>query len=313
MTIFLTALTAVSIMLIVAVPGFILKKKNMVSEDCIPGLSKVLLFVCQPCLAVYTFSGVDFSLETLKNIGVFALLVTIIHAIILSAAYIALRRRSKEPVYRIMTIATTFGNCAFFGIPVIEALLPETASSLIMYTTVYAVVMNVLGWTVGSAIISGDSKYISVKKVFLNPAMLSAVLAMVMFVFGIKLPDTVGSMVTTIAKMATPLSMLVMGMRLATVELKYMFSDIRLYLAIAVKQFIMPLIAFLVVFRLPFLDIDMRRTFFIICACPVASIVLNFSEIVGAGQKEGASVVLLGTIVSIVTLPVMMFLLPFIV
>ena len=43
---------------------------------------------------------------------------------------------------------------------------------------------------------------------------------------------------------------------------------------------------------------------------PVASVVLNFAEIAGEGQKKAASLVLLGTILSIVTLPLMMLLLP---
>ena len=54
----------------------------------------------------------------------------------------------------------------------------------------------------------------------------------------------------------------------------------------------------------------MKAVLYIICCCPVASIVLNFSEILGEGQKEAASTVLLSTILSILTLPIMTLLLP---
>lgn len=310
---FYIALLAVGVLLLIAAPGYILMKRKMLSEECIPGISKILLFVCQPCLAAFTLGKLEYSGELLLNLGIFAALVILVHAVMLGGSFLVLKKRASESIYRIMTIGTTFGNCAFFGIPVIEALLPESASSLIAYTTVYAVVMNVLGWTVGSAVISHDTKYISVKKIFLNPAMIGTAAALIIFIFGIEFPKEIDSMIEYTARMATPLSMLVMGMRLGTMNMVKVFTDLRVYITIAVKQFVMPLIAFGVVMLLPSIDLGLRQTFFITCACPIASIVLNFSEIVGEGQEAGANLVLVSTICSIVTLPVMMFLLPLIV
>ena len=109
--------------------------------------------------------------------------------------------------------------------------------------------------------------------------------------------------------MVATLSTATIGMRLATMELRGLFTDLRVYLTIAVKQIVMPLIAFLLVFYLP-ISSEVKQTFFIICACPVASVVLNFAEIVGAGQREAAKMLLLGTLLSVVTLPPMMLLLP---
>ena len=315
MEVFLIALLAVFVLLLVAVPGYLLMKRKMISEACIPGCSKILLYVCQPCLAVYSFMSVPLTREMLINIGLFALLMIVIHAVMLGGTYLVLRKKAKEPIYRILTIGTTFGNCAFFGIPIIEALLPVEAPGLLVYTTVYAVVMNVLGWTVGSAIIANDIKYMSVKKIFLNPAMIGALVAFIIYLTGISFPEEIGSMISMTARMATPLSMLVMGMRLATMEMKTVFTDIRIYLTIAVKQFLMPAIAFGIVMALSLIDsVDtlLLKTFFITCSCPAASIVLNFAEIVGEGQKSAANLVLVSTMCSIITLPIMMFLLPLI-
>ncbi len=312
MELFLITLLAVAMLLILAVPGFLLKKKNMVGEECISGFSKVLLYVCQPCLAVYTFMNLPRSWENIKNVGIFAALALIVQVIMLGGAYFILRKKAKEPIYRIITLATTFANCAFFGIPIIEALLPEISSGLIVYTTVYAVIMNIIGWTVGSAIISQDMKYISIKKICINPSTLGLLAALLIYASGIRFPGTVGSIIECTARMATPLSMLIMGMRLATMKFSSMFNDIRVYLTIAVKQFLMPLAAFLMLFALTGIDVNLRKTLFILCACPVASVVLNYAEIIGEGQKAAANLTLVSTILSILTLPVMMLLLPFI-
>ena len=114
MDIFYAALGAVAVLLAVAVPGYVLKKKKMVGEDCMPSLSKILLFVCQPCLSVYTFKSATFSVEKLSSIGIFALLATVVQILMLGIAYLCFRKYMKNPLYRIMTIACSLGNCAFF-------------------------------------------------------------------------------------------------------------------------------------------------------------------------------------------------------
>lgn len=307
--IFKISLIAVAVLLLATVPGYIMMKRKMLDEACISGFSKVLLFVCQPCLAVYTFTSATLSAEKLIEVGIFAGLTAAIFLIVLGGAYLFLHKKYSEPIYRIVTIATTFANCAFFAIPIIEAILPELSEELIIFTTAFAVVMNVIGWTLGAAIISGDSRYVSIKKIFLNPAMLGTVVALLIFVLKIPIEGDLKNMIVTAARMSTPLSMIIMGMRLATMEIRSLFVDPRVYLTVAVKQIVMPLVSFGLVYFLP-ISSDVKQTFFIICACPVASVVLNFAEIVGAGQREAAKMLLLGTILSIVTLPPMMLLLP---
>lgn len=306
---FFVALGAVAVLLAVAVPGYVLKKKKMVGDDCMPALSKILLFVCQPCLSVYTFKSATFSPAMLGNVGIFALLSLLAQLLMLGIAFLIFRKRIKNPLYRIMTIACALANCAFFGIPILEALYPETASGLLIYTSVYAIIMNIIGWTLAAAIISQNLKYISLKKIFLNPAMFSLLIAIPFFLFEIPLPESLDSMIALIGRMATPISMLIMGMRLATTQFKKMFTTWQIYITIAMKQFLMPLIALLMIVFLP-VDSGLKVVLYIICCCPVASIVLNFSEILGEGQKEAASTVLLSTILSILTLPIMTLFLP---
>ncbi len=308
--IFKISAIAVAVLLLSAVPGYIMMKRKMLGEKSISDLSKILMFVCQPCLAVYTFMGIEYSPEIMADLGVFALLCFVVMGGMLGLSYLVLRKKCEKPIYRIMTIATTFSNCAFFGIPIIEAIFEERSGELIVYTTVFAIVMNVIGWTLGSAIISRDVKYMSLKKIFLNPAMIGGIVALIIFVLSIPIQKDLASIVTITARMSTPLSMIIMGMRLATIDVRELFSDFRIYLAVAVNQLLMPLVAFGIVFALP-ISAEVKQTFFIICACPIASVVLNFAEVVGEGQREGAKSFLLGTILSILTLPLMMLLLPY--
>ncbi len=308
MSTFLIALSAVAILLLEAAPGFVFVKKKMLGEDSAAAFSKVLLYLCQPCLAVYTFSSAEFSMEKLADIGLFSLLTLVINGAMLGGAVLILRRKFADTSYRIITLAMAFANCAFFGIPIIEALLPEAAGGLIVYTTIYATIMNILGWAIGIAIITGDTRNISAKKIFINPAMIGIVIGVPLFLFSVKLPTALFDAVSLIGKMTTPVSMLIMGMRLATTNFKSVFTSVKAYVAVAVKTVLMPLVSFALVYFMP-LPIEVKKTFFIICACPTASVVLNFSELCGEGQREAAASVLLSTILSIATLPTMVLML----
>ncbi len=311
MQVFSVSLIAVAVLILAAIPGYLLVKKKVLGEECIPGFSKILVYICQPCLAVYTFKSAEYSADKLIDIGIFAILAALIPSAVMALVFLAVNKRSKTNViYRIITVASSFGNCAFFGIPIIEALFAaEVAKEVILYTTVYSMMMNITGWTVGSAIISRNTKYISIKKIIINPATLGTALALILFVLEIPVQSDLLSMITAAAKMATPLSMIVMGMRLATMKLGALFTDYRLYITVALKQLAMPLLAFLVLLLLP-IDGTLKSVFFIISACPVAAVVLSYSEMVGEGQKSAANVLLLGTLLSIITLPMMTLLLP---
>ena len=252
--IFLITLGAVAVLLFATVAGFFLARAGVFTKGATTDLSKMLVYVSQPCLAVYTFMITDYSTEKLINIGIFAVLVIVIHLIIMGASYLILRRRSQNPIYRIMTVATTLANCAFFGMPILEAMFPEVASDLLIYTVVWAVIMNIVGWSIGSAIISNNIKYISLKKMLVNPALIGAVVAMTLFVLRVPLATempTLFSLITATAKMSTPISMMVMGMRLAQMRFRDVFLDYRVYITIAVKQFVMPLVAFALALIVP--------------------------------------------------------------
>ena len=167
--------------------------------------------------------------------------------------------------------------------------------------------MNVLGWTLASAIITNDRKYMSAKKILLNPAVVSLIVAVPLFVSGASLPARLEDTVTLLARMTTPLCMLIMGMRLATVTLRRVFSSPAQYLIVCLKGFAFPLLALALLLLFP-VEQNLRTAVYIMMACPTASVVLNFAEMLGEGQEEAANLVLLSTLFSALTIPVMVLL-----
>lgn len=304
MNTFLISLITVAIMFAYAIPGFVLVTSRAVKESSISAFAKLLMYVCQPCLAIYSFNLATYSKELFVNMLIFLGISVLVQVLLLTVFYFIFKRKYEDVRYRIATIATAFGNCAFFGVPIIQAVMPGN-NDAVVFTTVFFIGMSVLGYTVASYLITGDKKYISVKQALLNPTIISLLVAVPLFLTSTKLPEQIGDMFTIMAKMTTPLCMIILGMRLATIKIKPMFASPVNYLVLVIKQFVMPLIAFCIVWWLP-IELYVKQIMFITCATPVASVVLNFAEMLGNGQESAANMVLLSTLTSIATLPVML-------
>lgn len=307
---FLTTLITVSTMLLFAVPGFILIKAKAVKAESIPAFSKVLMYVCQPALTLYSFNKADFTPELGINLLIFFAIITVAQLLLIGVFFLIFRKKMGDVRYRITTIATTLSNCSFLGVPLLEALFPEWQNAAV-YSMIYFLSMNLLGWTLISAIITRDKKYVSVKKIFLNPATLSILVALPFFFMGFKLDGTNGeflaqfnSAIYILGKMTTPLCMLVLGMRLATLPIKPLFTSPLQYLAVGINQIVFPLLMLGVLTLLP-VATELKWCMYIMCACPVAAVVQNYAEILGEGQDVAANTVLLGTLASIATLPLL--------
>lgn len=307
---FKTTLIMVGIMLAYAVPGFILIKTKLVKSDSISSFSKLLMFVCQPALTLYSFNKADFTKQLGINLLIFLAIITVAQLIFIGVFYLIFRKKMEQVKYRITTVATTLSNCSFLGVPLLEAIFPDS-SNVAVYSMMYFLSMSLLGWTLVSAIITRDKKYISIKKILINPATISIAVSLPFFFTGFKigaqngqLLGQIGNMIDILGKMTTPLCMLVLGMRLATIKIKSVFDNWIQYFAVAINQIVFPLcvLGLLTLLRV---DTELRSCMFIMCACPVAAVIQNYAEILGEGQGAAANMVLLGTMSSIVTLPLM--------
>lgn len=290
-------------MLLYALPGFLLVKTKLVKEEHIVAFVRLLMFVCQPMLTIYSLTRVEYSPDAFGRMGIAFALFFGAQVITVAVHYFLTRKKQEEVAFRIYTAASSMGNCAFLGVPVLEALLPEFPEAL-AYSAMASVSLNILGWTAISTVITRDTKYIRPKKIIFNPVVLALFVALPLYFTGWELPDVLQNVITALAKMASPLCMIIIGMRLATASLKSVFLRWQNYLAVGVKQLLFPLLVFGVALLLP-VRAELQQAVLIVAACPVATVVLSFAEMLGEGQKTAAGIVLLGTICSAVTLPLL--------
>ena len=339
--------TALNVLLLVAmaIPGFILVKTKLVKPNAIQYFAAVLLYVSQPFLSLRSFLSVEYSVSLLKNLGIVLGVSFIVQAAVFLVLCLVLRRWFDKPcvtagliadgyvgsamtvipeddalksqiaftnrgrALRVMAMASVFGNVGFFGVPLLQMLFPEHPQA-IAYSAVYIVAMNLMCWTVGAYVLTGDKKYVSLKKALINPQMIVLIVALPLFFCGVTMnaiPSTVAKIIDYLADMTAPLCMLILGMRFALAPLKQLFCDWKVYFAAVFKNLVFPLIVYVIL--LPFsLDPMLRVALVLLSAMPVASITLNLAELFNCDQKTAANSILLSTLLCILTIPIILLL-----
>lgn len=101
--------------------------------------------------------------------------------------------------------------------------------------------------------------------------------------------------------------MIILGMRFALAPVVQLFTDFRVYVASFIKTLVFPLLIYVVL--MPFQMEEMLRVSLVLLSgMPAATINLNLAELYGADQKTAANSILMSTVLSIVTIPLLMLL-----
>lgn len=303
---FSVTLATVALMLVYTIPGYLLMKKKLVKPDSISTLATLLLYVCSPFQTIYAMQQIEYSPYMLKYLAITLVLGFVLMGGVMAILYLVTVRKQTEVPWRICVTAAAMGNCGFMGIPLLEALLPNYPQA-VGFASMFFVGYNVLMWTMVSFIITRDKKYISLKKIFLNPSVIAMGISLALFFARIRLTGQVGDVISLLSKMCTPLCMLILGMRLALVPIKPMFTSAVQYAAIGLKLIVFPLIALAVCSLLP-VEHEFCTAIYILACAPVGNMVLSFAELLGEGQDTAANVVLLSTLLSMITIPMMLLL-----
>lgn len=320
---FLTVLMAVVSLILLAVPAFILAKVKLLPEKAAETLSTIVLYGCQPVLVFMSFQGQAYNSAIATNMLIVFGIATFVHFAMILIVSLFVRGKAEESKLKCVRAASVFGNCAYMGLPFLNALFGGTAiiGEVIIYTAVVLTVFNILNWTFGVYMITGDLKKVSAKKILLNPTIIGIVLGFIVFIT-VKTPfidlakegTTAYLVISNLVKSlnfigdtVTPLAMFVVGIRLAGIDLKKLFVDKWAYVTSFLKLIVASLITILCVAFLPVSTV-VKYTLFFLLSMPCATSTALFAVQFGADGDSAAVYVLLSTVLSILTIPLMFLL-----
>lgn len=320
---FLTVLIAVVSLVILAVPGFILSKTKMISNKIESGLSTIVLYGAQPVMVFMGFQNSVFDKKIGVNMLIVAGIAVLIHVLMAVITSLLVRNKKMEEKNRVIRYASTFANCGFMGFPFLQIVFAGSLylGEVMIYAAVVVAIFNVLNWTLGVYLITGDKKNVSIKKIITNPTIIAVIIGFVLFltvkvpfaslpIEGTKLHTVVSKLMGSlqvIGDMVTPLSMTVIGMKLSNANLKELFLDGYGYLVCFFKLILMSVLVMLIVCFLPVSDLVKYVVVFLF-SMPCATSTALFTTLYGGDGKSATAYVLLTCIVSIITIPIMFLL-----
>ena len=302
----LFGITALKVLMMVAygVPGYIMVKTKLLGEDAAKVFAKILLYISSPALCIQTLNSVDCTPERLKSMGIFFAAVMASQILIISVYSLIFRKKVKsDSGHKVLAVTGACGNVGFLGVPLLKFLFPDNPE-IILYSAMFSITMNIIGWTLGLWLMTGNRKYISLKSVFVNPSTIAFAVGFTLFVTKTKLPDLLAEYVGMLGTMSTFVCMTVLGMRLATKKLSNVFLNTRVYIGAISKLFVFPIVTLAIFYLLP-VDQSVREAAFVLGCCPAATMIQSLAETHKGDSETAANIILSTSLFCILTIPIM--------
>lgn len=278
--------------------GFLCGKKGILTDSSSKKITDIVLYVVTPCVMISAFQR-EFSFELLGK-----MLIAVASAVLIMAGSILIAKLvfhdKNESRNKVLKFAVIFSNCGFMSLPLQKAVLGDDGW---FYGSIFVAVFNVFVWTYGLVTMSGDRKELSIKKLVFNPGLVGVLVAVILFVCKIDLPYIISQPVAYLADLNTPLPMLIIGFYLSKADFKKAFTDFGVYIAMAVRLALIPIIATFVM-ALFKIDSTIIVAFVIASSAPTAATTTMFSAKFNRDVELSVSVVASTTLVSIATMPI---------
>jgi len=288
-------LTRLGMMLIYMIPGYSLYKAKLLTDTGSKELARLLLYVILPAAIIRSYH-MAYSAQMAMG-----LLISFLLAVVALAVSVLLSRlcfRGEQNA--IENFSAAFSNAGFMGIPLVSAVI---GSEAVCYGASFVAMLNIMQWTYGVFLITGDKKAIAPKKILGNPIIISFVIGVVLFLLPVQLPVFFTELLDGIAAMNAPIAMAVMGIYLAQVPLKALFSGWQGYAVSVVRLAVIPLITAVLLAVIPLGSYQMKLSMLIFAAAPVGSNVAVYAQLYGKDYRKAVKEVVLSTLLCIVTMP----------
>ena len=281
--------------------GFIVSKLNIIREDNRGVLVRLLMDVAMPMMVLNAFNKPT-DPEELKA----SLLVMIIAAACCFAQWGAgalLWRNQPENKRKVLMYASMFSNAGNAGLPVLNLVFgPEG----VFYGSMYLIPPRILQWTVGMGFFLKRKKGMFVKNVLLNPMVVVVYIGFALMAFNWQIPGVFGTAIANLGSMTAPLSMILIGATLSHMRPKALIDPAVLF-ASALRLIIFPLITALIL-KLLHVDAMTMNLCVILLAMPIASNTAAMAERYGGDYVFASACVSVSTLLSVVTVPVITWL-----
>lgn len=320
----------VAILFLMMIPGVIMKKCRLCDGAFGKGLSNLVLYIAQPSLIVFAYLG--FSGDGIWLNALMVLLLSILAHVIFAIPALMLFKKAPDGRRRMLRFATIFSNAAFMGIPLISAVIGPEAT---IYASIYNVTFNMFLWSLGVYLCTADrdedgdgvtdgdvlTEYgehktkspISWVKVIFHPVNVASFVGIAVLALGVGkyVPGLVYDSFEMLKNLVAPLSMTVLGLRMADMDYRGILKDLEMYKFLLLRHICLPLAVMLSIKLLSILGVGINdivsNCILIMASAPAATSATMFAEKYDCDASYVSRIVAVSTLVSVATMPLIMW------
>ncbi len=286
--------------------GFLAVRLKILKFDDAGPLNKFALYFLTPCAMLDAYQY-EFSMDKLAGMGI-SLLASLIVIVTFTILTILIKKPLKLNVVEYTSMA--YPNAGNFMLPLVASAL---GGDWVIYLSPCFFVMNILMFTHGEAVISGENRF-HISMITKNVVMMANILGMVMFLLHWQLPGVLGSTVTALGNMMGPTYMFTIGMIVGSANLREVFTNRRAWLITMGRLIVYPLAAVVVlrfcgVFRIAPQAREIITVAALTAAAPAAVMVTQFTQMYRTEPEAhfASAVNILSTILCLLTMPLISY------
>ena len=291
-----------AILFLTAALGFIGAKTGVMDKSANSVLSKIVLNLTLPCTVLYSalsgeriLSSAEVALLMLLS-AASALLLIVLAKIIMRLTGVPADQRG------VCEFLLLFSNVGFIGYPILRMLFGPGS---VFYAAAISMIYTLLSYSYGVILIRGksDGKGFGLRDI-LSPMAVSSIVACAMYMLKLKLPDFFLDYLKFVDQATSPFSMIIIGCSMGFARAEQFRGGSRTFLALLLRMTLVPVFFWFVLSQLPGNDL-VPKIFVVIFALPAAASTTMFCARYNQDQTLSSSAVLLSTVASAVTLPLL--------
>ena len=299
MTLSLLIMKQLIIMFSLSGIGLLLAKRKLIQETGCQELVNLLLYAVIPLTVINSFMVENTQEKTSQ----------LLYSLLLSLLAFGISMLLSHIFYgtgkRVENFSAAFSNAGFIGIPLVQATLGNEA---VFYIAGFVAFLNIFQWIYGAYIMSGKREMISFQAISKNAVLLAFFAGVILYMCNGHDMPFIKDIVTAVSQMNSPLAMIIIGVYMSRISLKKMLKTKSSYICCLLRLLVIP-VATLVVFALLPLDCyEVKVAVCIVLSAPVGANVAMFAQKFHQDSTYAVEIVILSTILSIVTLPMIVYL-----
>lgn len=294
----------VLILITFCVTGFVLCKTKLLNPEHSKPLSVLLVYVFFPCMSFNTFSS-QFTVAYLQDRGALILVSVGLLPVMVILAKIITKFLGGDPYEKnVNEYSMSTANIGYMGYPLVEAVF---GMEHLLDCMMFGLPLSIYIGTVGYNMLTAGKGQKSIWQKIFTPSLIGILLGCAVGISGIKLPQTVFDIAKMSSNCVAPVSMLLTGMAISQFSIKELLSNWKVYIICAVRLLVAPVLAWALV-KLCGLSFALVPAA-VLYAMPCGMNTIVYPKLVEKDCRLGAATVLVSTVLSLITIPLCIYLL----